>query len=348
MTVRSAVVATHRWMGLIAAALWMLQAATGVLIVFHWEIDDAITAGSHHSTDWSAIEQRVRDFKPDSMWTTAGAADRYDVTAGDRVIRIDGAGNVLRTRRDDEKFANGGIVDTIVVLHQSLLADDSGKLIIGTSGALLVSNMVFGLIAAWPRRKQWRRALTPLKTGSRIARLYSWHRALGLSLAVLAMCFILAGVTLAFFEFDPPVVRQPGAVNVGLTSAVRAALDRYPAAAVSGIRFPNSENAVWMITLNQPHELQRAYGKTRVFVSATDGRILGTYDALRVSGLRRLEDLLFPIHTGEIGGIAGRLLVMAMGCWLLTMIVLGLSLWWARRKSVVRPRAHERVESLVD
>ena len=330
MTVRSAVVATHRWMGLIAAALWLLQAATGVLIVFHWEIDDAITRGAHRPTDWSAIEQRVRDFAPATMWTTAGASDRYDVFADDRVIRIDGAGNVLRVRRDDEKLTNGGIVDTLVVLHQSLLSDDTGKLIVGTSGALLLSNMIFGLIAAWPRPKQWKRALTPLRTGSRIACLYSWHRALGLWIAILAMCFIAAGMTLAFFEFDPPVVRQPGVVRVGLASAVSAALARYPAAAVSGVRFPTDANAVWMITLNQPRELQRAYGKTRVFVSAADGKILGTYDALRVSGVRRLEDLLFPIHTGEIAGTFGRLLVMAVGAWLITMIVLGLALWRAR------------------
>lgn len=333
MTVRSAVVTTHRWMGLLAAALWLLQAATGVLIVFHWEIDDAMTRGAHRATDWSAIEQRVRGFKPNSMWTTAGARDRYDVFTADRLIRIDGAGNVLRVRRDGDTFANGGLVDTIVVLHQSLLAGDTGKLIVGTSGALLISNMIFGLIAAWPRRKQWTRALTPLKTGSRIARLYSWHRALGLWLAILAMCFISAGMTLAFFEFDPPMVRQPGATNIGLTSAVRTALDRYPAAAVSGIRFPSDQNAVWMITLNQPHELQRAYGKTRVFVSAADGTILGTYDALRVSGVRRLEDLLFPIHTGEIGGTFGRLIIMANGLWLLTMIVLGLALWRARYRA---------------
>ena len=50
MTFRAAVVSTHRWMGLIAAALWLLQAATRVFAVFHWQIDDAITAGVHQQT----------------------------------------------------------------------------------------------------------------------------------------------------------------------------------------------------------------------------------------------------------------------------------------------------------
>jgi uncharacterized iron-regulated membrane protein len=332
MTVRSAVVATHRWMGLMAAALWLLQAATGVLIVFHWEIDDAITHGAHRATDWSAIERRVRDLEPGSIWTTAGAGDRYDVSAGDRVIRIDGAGRVLRVRRDDEKFANGGIVDTIVVLHQSLLAGDSGKWIIGTSGALLVSNMILGIIAAWPRPKQWKRALTPLNSGSRIARLYSWHRALGLWLSSIAICLVSAGALLAFFEFDPPPVHHAGVTRVGLATAVATALGRYPDAVVSGVGFPSDGDAVWTITLKQRHELQRAYGKTRVFVSATDAKILGAYDALHVSAARRIADLLFPIHTGEVAGLFGRLVVMTIGLWLLTLIVLGLSLWRARQR----------------
>ncbi|MGZ4810994.1 MAG: PepSY domain-containing protein, partial [Thermoanaerobaculia bacterium] len=102
MRLRAVFVTTHRWMGLIAATLWLLQAATGVFAVFHWEIDDAITAGAHRATDFKAIERKVSALAPHSLWSTAGAADRYDVYAEGRVIRIDGAGNVLRVRREDE------------------------------------------------------------------------------------------------------------------------------------------------------------------------------------------------------------------------------------------------------
>ncbi len=41
---------------------------------------------------------------------------------------------------------------------------------------------------------------------------------------------------------------------------------------------------------------------------------------------------LFPIHTGEAGGIVGRLLSIAVGLWLVAMIVVGLLLWLKRRK----------------
>lgn len=47
---------------------------------------------------------------------------------------------------------------------------------------------------------------------------------------------------------------------------------------------------------------------------------------------------LFPIHTGEAGGIVGRLLSIVIGLWLITMIVAVVLLWAKRRKPRARPR----------
>lgn len=336
MTWRRRVVATHRWIGIVAALLWLLQAVTGVFAVFHWEIEDAMTAGAHRPTDWKAIESRLRHFAPYSMWSTAGAPDRYDVNVPGRALRIDGAGNVLRVRRDGES----GFADTIVVLHQSLLAGDRGRWVIGASGLFLASNLILGIIAAWPRRGQWKRAVRPLTAGSRVATLYSWHRAAGLWLAIPGLCIVTAGVLLAFDDVtesllhpgpdDPPPI-PASAPRIGFAQAVGAALSRYPGAALSGVGFPSSGNATWKVTLRQRGELQRAYGRTRVFVSAVDGHVVADFDALTAPSTRRFLDLVFPFHTGEMGGLAGRLAVMTIGLWLITMIVLGIALWRARR-----------------
>ena len=331
----------HRWLGLIAAVLWLLQALTGMFAVFHWEIDDAITAGAHRATDLGAIERKVTVLAPIDIWSTAGAPDRYDVNVTGRVIRIDGTGNVLRIRRDDEMFAHGGIVDTLVRLHQSLLADDAGKWVTGTSGVLLLSNLIFGIIAAWPRAGQWKQALQPSRSSSRVASLYSWHRAAGLWLAIPALCLVTAGALLAFEDgterllhaapTEPPPQPSSAPQRVGMAAAAESALVRYPGAVVSGIRFPTPENAVWKITLKQRGELQRAYGKTRVFVSAIDGRVIADFDALRAPATRWFLNHLFAFHTGEIAGTAGRIAVLVFGVWLIAMIVLGIALWSARR-----------------
>jgi uncharacterized iron-regulated membrane protein len=346
MTLRPFVISAHRWLSLAAVAFWLVQALTGVFAVFHWEIDDLLVSGARRPTDFRAIERSVRDLPVSSIWTSAGRLDRYDVNLPDRALRIDGAGNILRTHLDGERFANGGFVETLVVLHQSLLSGDTGRAIVGFSGFLLASNLLLGILAAWPRRGQWRRALRPISGGSRVAVLYSWHRALGLWLVIPSLFLVTAGVLLAYEDSTerllnaepPPVEARPSAEppRIGMADAIDRALARHPGSAVSGIRFPTAENAVWTLTIRQPGEPPTVYGKTRVMVSAADGSIVADRDALRAPAGVRVFNSLFAVHTGQIAGWFGRVVVLWMGVWLIAMIVLGVSLWMARRKTARR------------
>src|SRR3546814_11041287 len=74
----------HRWLSLGAAAFWLLQAFTGILIVFHWEITDAALSDIHRPTDLAALERRIHTPAPagsgrrlSAIWNTAGAGARY-------------------------------------------------------------------------------------------------------------------------------------------------------------------------------------------------------------------------------------------------------------------------------
>lgn len=333
MNIRPVVVSIHRWISLAAVAFWLLQAMTGVFAVFHWEIDDGFVRGEHRPTDFRAIERSVAGQSADSIWTSAGALDRYDVYFSNRIARIDGVGNVLRVTRD------GGFVSTVISLHHDLLAGERGRTIVGCSGLLLFSNVLLGITAAWPRARQWRRALRPARSGSRTAIVYSWHRAVGLCIAIPLLFLVAAGVLLAFEETTERLLNggieaptASGTPSVGMAEAVERALERYPGAAVSGIDFPRAENAVWRITLKQRGELRR-YGKTRVFVSAIDGRILADFDALNAPAGRRVFESLFAFHTGEMGGIAGRVFVTLIGLTLIALMLLGLNLWFVRRST---------------
>lgn len=357
MTPRAAIVLVHRRASLLAALFWLLQSATGIFAVFHWEIDDATVPGAARELDLDAIERRAAALTPpesglriDSIWSTAAARNRFDVflvgepPASGRVVRIDGAGNVLRDREDSAHFAAGGWVDTLVVLHQSLQAGEAGKWLVGASGLLLLGNIVLGAILAWPRAGQWRRALRPGGTSPGPARLYAWHRALGLWAMLAAASLVAAGVLLAFegatarliapAPVDPPPLALPaGSVpRPGMAGAVQLALARYPGAALSGVGYPSADSAWWAIRLRQPGELRRAYGKTRVYVSAVDGSTVVDFDALAAPAGRRFVDSLFSFHTGEMGGRTGRLVAIGIGSWLAAMNLLGLALWSARRR----------------
>lgn len=352
---RKRVVKVHRWLSVIAVTFWFLQALTGVFAVFHWEIDDAMVAGPHRPTNLRAIERRLEELASraggvgvDSIWTTAGARDRYDVNLPGRVVRIDGEGNVLRVRPDDEPFADGGFVDTLISFHHDFLGDEKGRVVVGVSGLLLLTNLIMGIVAAWPRGGPGWGVLRPLGSGSRSAVLYSWHRAAGLWISIPAICLVAAGVMLAFEETTERLLGAAVATpadsrsatssrRIGMAEAAGSALARFPGASVSGIDFPSPEGAVWRITLKQRDEPRRAYGKTRVFVSAVDGTVLAVFDALHASPGARAFNSLFAFHTGEMGGAAGRVVVLLTGLTLIGLMALGVSLWWRRRAPGVSP-----------
>lgn len=350
VTMRAVTVRVHRWLGVGAALFWLIQALTGVLIVFHWELDDATIAGARQATDLVAIERRLDALAPprsgraiDSVWTTAGTGDRYDVTvttpAAEESVRIDGAGRVLRTMHDGER----SVFDTLVVIHQNLLGGDTGASIVGLSGLLLLSNILVGIGVAWPRGRAWRQAFKPPPgRAPRVARLSGWHRLLGLWVGVPAAVLVSIGVLLVFedgvgralgaaeLEAPAPTAIAPGPA-APFYRVVATALARYPGATLTAVSFPNGQRPSWRVRVRQADELRRAYGTTTVFVGRDD-RVLADHNAHRAAPARWLMDALYPIHTGESGGVLGRLAVLAIGLWLLSISIFGLLLWSARRQ----------------
>lgn len=352
---------THRYVSLALAAVWLVQALTGVLMVFHWELDDAMVAGEHRTVAAVAIAaaaQRVQREHPDArvvaFYATAGAADRFDIYVENRfgqtdIVRVDGAGKALMTRPLDYDYRRAGLIQAAIVVHQTLFAGDGGKAFLGFSALILLTNIIMGLTLAWPRRAEWRRALRPKTSRVRVANLFSWHRAVGLWFALPALVLITSGMLVAFEEplddllgtgAAPAALARISSTRVSslVTAAVapeiamRLALDRFPTATLSSMRMPSQGSPWYRVRLRQPGEARRVYGQTAVFISADDGHLIAVDDALKVRAAQRFVDALVPTHTGEIAGLPGRLLALSVGLWLLTMLMLGVTLWSGRRR----------------
>jgi uncharacterized iron-regulated membrane protein len=114
--------------------------------------------------------------------------------------------------------------------------------------------------------------------------------------------------------------------------ALTIALARYPSAKLASLRMPSDGSPWYRVRLLQPGEPARVYGSTAVYVSAESGRLLAVEDAFKAPLRQRFVDILYPIHTGEIAGLPGRLLALALSLWILTMLALGITLWVGRRK----------------
>jgi uncharacterized iron-regulated membrane protein len=172
------------------------------------------------------------------------------------------------------------------------------------------------------------------------ARLYGWHRAVGLWFSVPAIILVCAGTLLAFEDgignvvgANIPAPAQSATTNAArlpLAEALRMSLSHVPGARLSAISMPADDDHPWYrIRLHAPGDIPRMWGTSTLYVSAGDGRILGDYPARAAGAGRTFVESFYPVHTGQIGGFVGRGVSLALGIWFITMIVLGLRLWYA-------------------
>jgi uncharacterized iron-regulated membrane protein len=347
---RRGIVIVHQWLGLGAATFWLLQAVTGILLVFHFEADDMLRSVQSAPTDKVAIQTRLDQLadaggkaKVNWIWTTAGLPDRYqisysDAEGTDRKLWIDGGGGKLHdTRADDFSF-----LALIREIHIDLLSGNTGQWIMAVTGALLATNILSGLYLGWPRRQRWRAVLKPVKSASRKIRYYSWHRAVGLWAAVPALIVVATGTMILFEHGIRDLINAPENELPAITAstpiisweqASEAAESAIPGSHFVGNVMPEASDASYYFSVHAPGELYRGgYGASLVIVDARDASIRAVFDATKADTKQAFVNSFYPLHTGEAAGLVGRILALAIGLWLATTVVLGLLLWWNKRR----------------
>jgi len=109
------------------------------------------------------------------------------------------------------------------------------------------------------------------------------------------------------------------------------ALSAAGSARLAAVELPVSDSPWFAVRLTQSHDVRRYFGTTNVYISNRNGGVLGNYAANAMPASVRMWDALYAVHTGEIGGTAGRCLVALVGVSLLVLIGLGLWLYFVGR-----------------
>lgn len=338
-----------RWLGILAASIWIFEAATGIVLAYHFELNDALISEDRSELSYDAISVRMSeieaaggDAKVNWIWSTAGLPGRFlmNYTAADgdvRMARLAGDGSVLVDTVED-KFT---FLEKIRDLHLALGTGDVGERILAVAGLVLLLNLVVAFVSVL-NRSRIGSALERTDLGAQRSQLTRIYRAMTLWGAVPAFIVVLAAVVI-YFEHDiegpigaPPIslaANPPTGEGVSFAVAARAAEAAMAGSRFVGTTMPTAEDATYKAWVNQPGEYFRedGYGGSLVLVDANDGSIRGAWPLQEASLPYKLIALPYPVHTGEILRGLGRFLVLLIGTWLLIWSALRIILPTSRR-----------------
>ncbi len=159
---------------------------------------------------------------------------------------------------------------------------------------------------------------------------------------------LVSDVTPSPFDLrQPNAPHQPIAARIDLREALALARDeaqRRGWAEPAGSIFYSREFGIYGVQFFHPEEGHGAggVGHKRLYYDGVDGRYLGDRIPWRGSAADIFVQAQFPLHSGRILGLPGRILISAMGLVVAMLSATGIYVWWkkraARRRSAARRR----------
>ena len=240
------------------------------------------------------------------------------------------------------------LMPTIYHFHRYLVAGEAGKTIVGIFGLALVLAALSGLLLWWPKpsRSALWNAITVRHGGSWARFSFRLHRAAGLFAAPVLLTLGFSGSYFNVPTWVAPAVNalapmtpagklanhsKGSSQQIPVAQALELAEAAFPSARTSRITLPAKLGVPYEVRLRQPGELRHGDGATRISIDSGDGAVLRVIDPERAQGGDKLVSWLFPLHSGEAFGTAGRAFISAFGLMPLIFFVTGLVVWWKRR-----------------
>jgi uncharacterized iron-regulated membrane protein len=240
------------------------------------------------------------------------------------------------------------LMPTLFHIHRYLVAGETGKTVVAATGVALALMILSGIVVWWPRmaRSALWHALTVRHGGNWPRFSFQLHRAGGFFAAPLLLVTAVSGVHFNMPQWVTPAVNAISPVTpntkvqnksapgqaLSVAGAQGAAQARFPEARVSRVSLPAKAGQPYEVRVRQPDELRQGPGATRISVDSGDGSVLRVADPERASGGDRFLAWLFPLHTGEAFGLAGRIFISLFGLVPLAFFVTGLVVWVKIRK----------------
>ena len=252
------------------------------------------------------------------------------------------------------RFWGETVTTWIADLHTQLLLSDAGWNTVGMCGVLLIISVGTGLYLWWPGSGQWCSALMINLNAGWVRLLFDLHRWVGLlsALALLLLAFTgfnlsypkilekLAGSSgMAHGETGKPIISTalPNDHPTLLEAAEFIARGPFPTAELRRVTTPAGNSGIYRVNLRQKNEVNRRHPYTTVWIDRWSGQIREVRDPSGFNAGEKLITWIWPLHTGEVLGGAGRFLWFLAGQSLFFLYVSGM-IRWLNRKGVIKDR----------
>lgn len=344
----------HRWAGLVALVLVLLQSLTGLAISFRDEINRALYPAVRESSlsprlPLDAMIGSVRERFPAMRLQRVIFPTTREEPYWFRLAPRDGGSRyfVLVDPTNNQILRHGPLVlfpcELAVFIHATLLAGSAGPFVVGIAGMALLLLGVSGAMLWWPRSGPLLRHMQVRRGQPKVVTLLELHRAVGICSAIGLIMLAFTGALVALRPLLPApaprfdvIARQSVMTTQDTMDWVERAL---PGTSVSIAYFRDEPGACALsaIDVSDP-SLPHARARHRLTFDAANPAVVRSlrYEDSPLSA--RLFDWLLPIHSGEVAGLGGRLVVFVLGVCLTFIAVTGVWMWRVRRAALAKHR----------
>lgn len=338
----------HLYLGLSVGLLFALVGLTGSLLVFGEEIDRALNpalltvAPAQEKASISSVENSVKTaFPQEKILRIRMPRDPEDVyefwlnsNEGLRVYLNPYTAEVTGSRVFSQSWRG-----RLFHLHTQLFSGETGKTVIGISAVFFLLLGATGALLWWRGLRNLKRGLTvKLRAGWKRFN-YDLHNALGIFAFLFLSVSAITGIYLVFNQpFEKTIFRL-----TNTAPRPRAPLSQLPAteqkplsleeilarsdkiwseAETVWIYPPQTPTAAYFIRKKFPAESHPS-GRSFLYFDQYTGELLERENALEVSRTTKIVNDLYPLHIGRIGGVATKILQVAIGATPLILLVTG-------------------------
>jgi len=249
-------------------------------------------------------------------------------------------------------FSRPLFMPTLFHLHRQLLAGETGKIVVSINAILLAMIALSGIYLWWPawRLKAWWNAITVSHKGSWKRFNFCLHRAAGFYAAPVFLMLAVTGIYFNKPQWILPIVANftqsatasPAVKSVAMQSEttqekplpleeiLHLAQQQFPLARISRISMPKASSTIYEIRLHQPGELRERTGATRVRIDGIRGTVVKIQDPLKATKWDWIVSYFFPLHSGEILGVVGKIVISLFGLMPLLFAISGTFIWLRR------------------